>query len=223
MQVKKHLDSFKNILEKLDSYRDSFLFLFIKPYWPKKITPNHVTYLRVLIGITLCVLLFFFDVTDKTTIVILFLVGILSDFIDGPVARGTNRVTEFGAMLDSTADRILILPIAIYSLFTMDKWLLLVIFIVEIINALTSLFYKSKEIYLESNIFGKTKMVLQSLVFIVILYVWPHPPKEIFFDILWVSCIFSILSILSMFIELKNKGLVKSKIITKDYKIRIKK
>ena len=115
--MKKFLGRLQNFLEEIDSYRDKFLFLFIKPYWPRKITPNQVTWVRVFISITLFVLLFWFGVEDKAIIVSLFCVGVFTDLIDGPIARGTNRITEFGAMLDSTADRILILPIAIYSLF----------------------------------------------------------------------------------------------------------
>ncbi|MCX6720972.1 MAG: CDP-alcohol phosphatidyltransferase family protein [Candidatus Staskawiczbacteria bacterium] len=209
------IDDLKNTLEKIDSYRDKFLFLFIKPYWPRKITPNHITWVRVLIGVILFVVLFFFGKEDGPLIISLFCVGVLTDLIDGPVARGTNRVTEFGAMLDSTADRILIFPIAIYSLYGPHKWLLLILLLVEILNAVSSMFYKSKEIYLESNIFGKTKMVLLCIVFIVILIVWPKAPPALFIYVLWISIIFSCLSIFSRILELNNKGYIKNRIISK--------
>ena len=172
--MKRLLDKFGAFLEKLDSYRNEFLYLIIKPYWPNKISPNKVTYVRVAIGILLFILLFFLKIGNKPLIVSLFCVGVFTDLIDGPVARGLNKVTEFGAMLDSTADRILILPIAVYSLYPSQRWLLLFLFLMEIFNMLASMFYKSKEIYLESNIFGKTKMVLLCVVFIVILIVWPN-------------------------------------------------
>ncbi|OGZ79340.1 MAG: hypothetical protein A2528_03055 [Candidatus Staskawiczbacteria bacterium RIFOXYD2_FULL_37_9] len=210
-----YLNGFQLFLENLDSYRDKFLFLFIKPYWPGKITPNHVTWIRVFIGIFLFILLFWFGIENKFLVIVLFSVGVLTDLIDGPVARGTNRVTEFGAMLDSTADRIIILPIAVYSLFTHHKWLLLALLLVEILNAIASLFYRSKEIYIESNIFGKTKMVLLSVVFVVILIVWPNPPPVFFIYTLWFSLVFSFLSVFAKILELNNKGHIKNKIITK--------
>lgn len=213
--MKKALDKFQIFLEKLDSYRDEFLFLFIKPYWPRKITPNHVTYLRVFIGIALFILLFFLGIENKILIIFLFCAGALTDLIDGSVARGTNRVTEFGAMLDSTADRILIIPIAFYSLYAGHKWLLLSLLLVEVINAISSIFYKSKEIYIESNIFGKTKMVLMSIVFIAILIFFPGAPLPIFTDILWLTIPFSFLSVFTRVLELKNEGFIKSKIINK--------
>lgn len=209
--MKKIINNFQTFLEKADSYRDKTLFVFIKPYWPRKIIPNHITFIRIIIGILLFILLFFFSIEDKSLIMWLFVFGALTDFIDGPVARGTNKVTELGAMLDSTADRILILPIAFYSLFALHKWLLLALLLTEIINALFSLFYKSKEIYLESNIFGKVKMTLLSVVFIAILFFWPKPPSLIFIYLLWASIPFSFLSIFSKLLELKNNGKIKLK------------
>jgi len=209
------LENFETFLEKLDSYRNGFLFFFIKRYWPRKIIPNHVTYVRVVIGILLFILLFFLGIENKALIISLFCIGVFTDLIDGPIARCLDKVTEFGAMLDSTADRILILPIAVYSLYASQKWLLLFLLLAEIINAIASIFYKSKEIYLESNIFGKTKMVLLCVVFIVVLIVWPNAPSAFFIDILWASLLFSFLSILSRVLDLNSKGYIKNKIIKK--------
>jgi len=214
--MKNILDNFRIFLEKIDSYRNEFLFLFIKPYWPRKISPNQITWIRVAIGVILFVILFFLGIENKILIISLFCVGAFTDLIDGPIARGLDKVTEFGAMLDSTADRVLIIPIAIYSLFKDQKWLLLALILMEILNAIASMFYKSKEIYLESNIFGKTKMVLISVVFIVILIVWPKSPSIFFIDVLWISLIFSILSIFNRILELKTKGHIKNKIVNKE-------
>jgi len=202
--MKNFFDDLKFFLEKMDHYRDEFLFLFIKPYWPRKITPNHITYTRIIISIILFVLLFFLGIENKLLIISLFCVGVVTDLFDGSVARGKNMVTEFGAMLDSTADRILIIPIAVYSLFDLHRWLLLALILMEIINAFYSIYYKSKKIYLESNIFGKTKMVILSIVFIAILIVWPKAPPLLFIYGLWLTIPFSFLSIFSRITELKK-------------------
>jgi len=202
----KSINDLENFLEWMDSFRDRFLFIFIKPYWPRIITPNHITYIRAIIGIALFVLLFFFDITDRILILSLFFVGVVTDFVDGPVARGTSRVTEFGAMLDSTVDRLLLAPIAVYALFGTHKWLLLILFLFEIMNALVSLLYKSKEIYLESNIFGKIKMVLMSVAFIAILFFWPLEPSQYFFYMLWLTIPLTLLSAFTRILELKNKN-----------------
>jgi phosphatidylglycerophosphate synthase len=209
------LDALKHFLEKIDHYRDEVLFLFIKPFWPRKITPNHITYTRVAVSIILFALLFFFGIENKILIVSLFCLGALTDLFDGSVARGLNKVTEFGATLDPLADRLLILPIAVYSLYRFDKWLLLFLLLAEVINAVVAIFYNSKETY-KSNIFGKTRMVLISLVFVAILIAWPEAPSLFFLDVLWVSLVFSILSILTRILELNSAGHIKNKIITKE-------
>lgn len=200
------VESLKKFLEKIDHYRDEALFLFIKPHWPRVITPNHITYVRVIISVALFALLFLLEVRDKVLITSLFFVGVLTDILDGSVARGTNRVTDFGAMLDSTSDRLLIIPIAVYSLANSYSTLLLSLISIEIINSLASLYYRMKAIYLESNIFGKSKMVLQSIVFIVILIVWPNSPPSFFINLLWLSIAFTFLSIFSLLMELKSYG-----------------
>ena len=207
--MNKFIEELKLFLEKLDYYRDEVLFVFIKPYWPSKITPNAITTLRIVIGVLLFSLLFFFKIEDKVLIISLFFFGVLTDLFDGSVARGKNMVTELGAMLDPVADRIIIMTIAVYSLFEPHRWLLLVLLLTEIVNTFVSIYYKTKKVYLESNIFGKTKMVLQSLVFVAILIVWPNPPHQFFIDILWISVAFMLLSILSKVLEINQVKIVK--------------
>jgi len=199
----------KIFLERIDRYRDEILFVVIKPYWPDKITPNAITTVRIVIGVILFALLFFFKLESKIFILFLFFVGVLTDLLDGSVARGKNMVTELGAMLDPVADRIIIITIAFYSLFESHKWLLLILILAEIINTLVSIYYKTKNVYLESNIFGKTKMVLQSLVFVVILIFWPNPPSQVFINILWVSIVFVFLSSLLKILEIYPAKIVK--------------
>ena len=214
--MKNLLDDLKIFLEKIDHYRDEFLFIFIKPCWPRKISPNQVTYLRVAVGMALFILLFFFGIENKLLILSLFSLGAITDLFDGSVARGLNKVTEFGAMLDPVADRILILPIAFYSLLGSHKWLLLFLVLIEVIGAIISIFHKSKESDVKANIFGKVKMVLLSLVFIAILIAWPEAPSIFFINVIWISLIFSFLSIFTRILELKNKGFIINKIINKE-------
>jgi CDP-diacylglycerol--glycerol-3-phosphate 3-phosphatidyltransferase len=208
--MKRFFEGLKLFLEKLDHYRDRVLFVFIKPYWPRQITPNMITTVRIIIGILLFVLLFFFRIEDKSLIIWLFFFGVLTDILDGSVARGKNMVTELGAMLDPVADRIIIITIAVYSLFEFHKWLLLVLLLIEVVNLFISIYYINKKVYIESNIFGKTKMVMQSLVFVAILVFWPKPPSQFFIVLLWVSIIFTILSIISKALEIRPNKITKT-------------
>ena len=207
------LDKFQKGLEKLDHWRDEILFSFIKPLWPRFITPNIITYARIIIGVALFILLFFLKIEDQGMIIMLFCVGVITDLLDGSVARGLNKVTEFGTMLDPVADRILILPIAVYGLYQSQKWVLLSLIAIEIVGSLIALYHKSKEQHVVQNIFGKTKMVIYSVVFAEILIRWPNGPSAIFEDALLASIFFAILSISVRIIELNKKGFIKIKIL----------
>lgn len=191
-------------LENLDKLRDKVLFVFIKPFWPRIITPNFLTVVRIIIGISLFVLLFYYKNNDGVLILSLFLIGTLTDMLDGSVARGLKMETKVGETFDPIADRILIIPIAAYSLWGPHKWLFLAIVLSEVINGLMSLYAQSKDIDIKSNIYGKTKMVLQSIVFIGILAFWPQSPSIFLVVALWVSMVLMVLSIILKFIEIKT-------------------
>jgi len=203
--MKKLLSDLQTFLEKIDKRRDQALFVFIKKFWPRAILPNHITFIRIAIGIALCVFLFFLKIEDKALIIWLFFIGAFTDMLDGSVARCLKKETKLGATLDSIADRILIIPIALYSLFSQHKWLLLFLLLSELANFLVSAYYQSKKIFLNSNVYGKTKMVIQSIVFAVILITWPEAPSVLFIYALWISGAFTLLSIFSKTLEVNKK------------------
>ena len=159
--MKSFLYELKLFFDNIDAWRDKVLFVFIKPFWPRNISPNFLSILRIFISIVLFVLLFYYHNTDKVLIISLFFIGAFSDMLDGSVARGLNKVTKVGIVLDPIADRMLIVPIAVYSLMTSHRWLLLVLLLLEVINMLVSLYTYSRHILVGANIFGKMKMVLQ--------------------------------------------------------------
>lgn len=191
-------------LEKLDKIRDEVLFIFIKPYWPRAITPNFLTATRIAIGLVLFVLLFYYKNNNGAIILSLFFIGAFTDLLDGSVARGLNMETKVGETFDPIADRILIIPIAFYSLFGSHKWLFLLLVFLEIINGLMSLYAQSKTVAIKSNIYGKTKMVLQSIVFMGILIIWPKNPGIFLISALWLSMVLMLMSIILKFTEIKT-------------------
>src|SRR3989344_1529913 len=191
-------------LEKIDGLRDKALFHIIKRYWPKSVTPNHLTIARIGIGAVLFIILFYYRNTNTALIVSLFCIGALTDLFDGSVARILDKKTKLGAVLDSVADRILIIPLGVYSLLGYYPWLLFTILTLEIINAVISFFGQRKNIFNGSNIFGKIKMVLQSLSLGAILIFWPEAPHLFFIYALWASAGITVISIFVKILELKE-------------------
>jgi len=93
--------------------------------------PNKITISRIILTIFIIVLLLFpFDaagidvpklfvnesiVIDVTYLIagVLFIIASLTDMVDGKLARKYNMVTDFGKVMDSIADKILVNPILV--------------------------------------------------------------------------------------------------------------
>jgi len=73
--------------------------------------PNTLTLLRVII--TFVTVYFIFAGYGVVTIVVLFAIGMLTDFFDGQIARRFNLTTKFGAKFDVVADRFLMGGVAL--------------------------------------------------------------------------------------------------------------
>ncbi|MGC9069754.1 MAG: CDP-alcohol phosphatidyltransferase family protein [Elusimicrobiales bacterium] len=69
---------------------------------------NKITLTRTILGV---VLYFLIDKTSTTSLILAFIVlfiSTLSDYIDGKIARETNTITRFGAIIDPYADKIIV-------------------------------------------------------------------------------------------------------------------
>lgn len=202
--IEQFFGDLRGYLEGIDRKKDAILFRWIESHWPRDISPNHLTVARIIIGCFLFIFIFNFKNTNGFIIFPLFVIGALTDLLDGAIARCFDKKTKFGIVMDPIADRILLLPVAIYSLLETAEFLLFFLLISEIANGLLSLVGGGKNLFAGSNIFGKAKMMLQSVVFIAILLFWPNPPHVIFIYLLWVSAICLALSIVLKVNELRH-------------------
>ncbi len=87
----------------------------VKSLKPKKENiwnvPNMLTFARVVI--TFIIIFEIFAHARLITIAILFAIGMITDFLDGQIARRFKLVTEFGRKFDIIADRMLMISTAI--------------------------------------------------------------------------------------------------------------
>jgi CDP-diacylglycerol--glycerol-3-phosphate 3-phosphatidyltransferase len=194
-KTKKTIFWAKLSLEKVDAYKDGLLFLFIKKYWPRKILPNHLTALRIVLAFFIFILLLLGS-ANRFTIVFAFVIAALLDLFDGAVARALDKKTNLGAFLDPVADKILIIPIAVYVLVQNHFWLLVFLILPEIISGLFVAYNLTKKITVKVNIFSKTKMVLESFAFAIILLNFPAKPHEISIVLLYLAIFFAFLGLI---------------------------
>ena len=69
--------------------------------------PNALTFVRVIATFILIYLVF--AKANVVSIVVVFVIGALTDFLDGQIARRFNMKTEFGRKFDMIADRFLLI------------------------------------------------------------------------------------------------------------------
>ncbi len=104
-----------------------------------RVTPNMLT----VAGLALTLAAAPFIITGHTAVgAVIFLVGSLTDMLDGAVARLGKQVTAFGAFLDSTSDRVaegvILAAIALYYARDSQFVLVAVVFVVLIGSFLVS-------------------------------------------------------------------------------------
>lgn len=200
----------KSFLEKIDHYRDRLLFLFIKRYWPRSILPNHLTILRIILGILLIILLLF-GFKNTVWIIVIFGVAAILDLFDGSVARALNKTTKVGAVLDSLADRVLIWPIAVFILIFQHFWLLVILIVPELFNAGLYLYCTVKKtMKLKANIFSKVKMVIECIAFaLIILFNFPNPPSRLPIFLLYIAICFLLMDLTYKVITFKKQFALK--------------
>ena len=130
-------NSFKEFKEKaLHKQEEFFAILFLSPItiriayfikkWNLNITPNQITFSRLYLFSPLIILcLFLAPITQITIFYLLAIVFsyffLLSDWLDGQLARGTDKISRKGVFLDSIADRFSSI-IFLTLLFSIGMW-----------------------------------------------------------------------------------------------------
>jgi phosphatidylglycerophosphate synthase len=168
----------KSFLEKLDAGRDRLFFIFIKKYWPRRILPNHLTVLRMILALYIIYLLFS-GFENKLWLMVIFVFAAFLDLLDGSVARCLDEATDLGVVLDVVADKLLILPLVLFILATADLWLLLFLLILpELISGVMVIYYRMIKKSVRPTIFSKIKMVAECVAFAIIFFFdFPNPPS----------------------------------------------
>ncbi len=97
---------------------------------------------------------------------VLFVLGAMSDWLDGYLARKSNRITEFGKVIDAVSDKIFILGlfIALLTLRELPDWSLFCILIMvarEFFITALRVVAASKGLVLAAEKEGKVKTVFQ--------------------------------------------------------------
>ena len=144
--------------------------------------PNKLSIARVLCIPAIVTLLHFPSDGCRIAAAALFILGCVTDFLDGRIARKQNLVTDFGKFIDPVADKLLVLTtlIMLIHLEKMPAWIVIVILCRELAVDGLRLVAVTKGQVIAAGPLGKWKtacqMILISAMLILNLSVyeaWP--------------------------------------------------
>ena len=170
---------------------------------------NQLTLVRIVAVIPLMITMYLPFGWARWAAVAIYVGAILTDYFDGIAARRSNEVTGFGKLMDSIADKALIVSVffALVGEGSMDAWMAAIMVIREFaVTGLRMVALEAGEV-IAANRWGKAKMNAQSLaVFILLLGKpgaagWQGVVSQIGW---WVMLVAVVLTILSGWSYLKD-------------------
>jgi len=133
---------------------------------------NQLTIARLVAVVPVMAALYIQFPGNRTVATVLYAAAILTDYLDGILARRSGKVTAFGKLMDSIADKAVIVSLffALVAEGSMPAWMAAIMVVREFaVTGLRMVALESGEV-IAANRWGKAKMVSQSLaVFILLL------------------------------------------------------
>lgn len=108
---------------------------------------------------------------------LLFVIGAITDKIDGTLARKNNQVTNFGKFLDPIADKILVVAamILFVEMGRLPAWIpIIVIFREFAVSGYRLIAVQNSGKVIAANVWGKLKTVTQ-MIAIILMFLTTHP------------------------------------------------
>jgi CDP-diacylglycerol---glycerol-3-phosphate 3-phosphatidyltransferase len=132
---------------------------------------NQLTLVRLVAVIPVMAALYLQFPGNRAVATVVYVLAILTDYLDGILARRSGKVTAFGKLMDSVADKALISTMffALVAEGSMAAWMAAVMVVREFaVTGLRMVALEAEEV-IAANRWGKAKMVAQSAAVFVLL------------------------------------------------------
>ena len=109
---------------------------------------------------------------NRVVATVLYIAAILTDYFDGILARRSGKVTAFGKLMDSIADKVIMVTLffAFVAEGSMVPWMAAIMTVREfIVTGLRMVAIEAGEVIAANN-WGKAKMVSQSIAVLILLF-----------------------------------------------------
>lgn len=120
---------------------------------------------------------------------IIFIISMITDFLDGYFARKNNQITVFGKLFDPLADKITITITLIFLSYFQYTYIYIVIFMIIrdlIVDGSRNIFAKNN-LKIEASIYGKLKTIFQSVAIPIILFLIPVIDSNVWWQLLMIN------------------------------------
>lgn len=133
--------------------------------------PNKLTISRFVLTMAFLGVMFSRVTYHQTVALALFVVGGVTDFLDGHIARRQRLITNFGILMDPLADKIMVCSafIAFVGLGWIAAWMVVIIVARELAITGLRLLAASRNVVLAAEGYGKHKTISQIVAIIAIL------------------------------------------------------
>ena len=141
---------------------------------------NQLTIARLVAVVPVMAALYVQFPGNRTAATVLYSAAILTDYLDGILARRSGKVTAFGKLMDSIADKALIVSLffALVAEGSMPAWMAAIMVVREFaVTGLRMVALEGGEV-IAANRWGKAKMVSQSLAVFILLLGYSPPPDR---------------------------------------------
>jgi len=172
--------------------------------------PNTLTLLRIFLVPLLVIVLLTRTQGGLLVGTGIFGLGVLTDYLDGYLARRRRQVTRLGILLDPLADKLLTAA-AFLALLEMDAvpaWMVLIIIGRELgVTGLRNVAW-SRGILIPASALGKAKMVLQVVAIFALLLGRRYPAIDpVGLVVLWMAVVVTLISALDYILKF-GRGVV---------------
>ncbi|MCA1715687.1 MAG: CDP-diacylglycerol--glycerol-3-phosphate 3-phosphatidyltransferase [Actinobacteria bacterium] len=160
---------------------------------------NQLTLVRLVAVIPVMAALYVQFPGNRTVATVVYVLAILTDYLDGILARRSGKVTAFGKLMDSVADKALISSMffALVAEGSMPAWMAAIMVVREFaVTGLRMVALETGEV-IAANRWGKAKMNSQSLAILILLLGYAQLGY-------WVMLVATILTLLSGWSYLKD-------------------
>lgn len=133
--------------------------------------PTYLTILRMVLSILFLVFILLPYVWARVIALALFVIGAITDLVDGKWARKKKTVTDLGAFLDPLADKMLV-NLAFLALVTLDiipVWVFAIILVRDFAVDGMRMMAAREGITISASFYGKLKTTFQMTALIVLL------------------------------------------------------